>query len=522
MRWSAVLRASLALSVVPVAVEAASGYRTLVDELDAYRPPALYVEHLRERPAPELPSPPTDSAFQAQLTRLLKEQQNWEEVLRAPRAEAVFLVPDPDRIERLKAAAADAGAAQKALSDGFLLEDLEALALLRSPPVQAKEAEFRAALESYGQVANLDEILRQYSAFTASLMTGVGPMQDSEAVALKFPFPGVLALKGEVATQESKAAWETLEAARRGAVTAARKAYWELVYIRRGRELTSQMLDLLDHLKAAASARYEAGQTNFQDVIKVGIERERAKEELATLGEEQRNAEAVLRALLNLPPEAPVGAPAPRDPRGSLPRLHSLYPVALERRQELRAMRAEIGKMERMLEMAETMVYPGFSLNLSLYERDEISRVGTPGGMAGTPESFPTSTTASTGAGLPKMPWYGANDAYLRETRKRLDALRKSLQGEEAATALGVREAWFRLDKARREENLYGDRIVILAEAALEASTRGYSAGTVAFSDVIGSYTGWFEANLARERSRSDLGVARAELQEALGTSQAE
>jgi len=177
-------------------------------------------------------------------------------------------------------------------------------------------------------------------------------------------------------------------------------------------------------------------------------------------------------------------------------------------------MRAMIGKMERMIEMAETMIYPPFTLGFSSYERDEVSRVGSAETMK---DSFSLTTTASMGEGLPKMPWYGANDAYLRETRQRLEALKKDLQMTEASTLLGVREAWFRLDRAQREESLYAERVVILSQAALEAAAAGYSAGKVSFSDVNESYAGWLNANLSLERSRADLGIGRAELEEAVG-----
>jgi outer membrane protein TolC len=122
------------------------------------------------------------------------------------------------------------------------------------------------------------------------------------------------------------------------------------------------------------------------------------------------------------------------------------------------------------------------------------------------------------GVGLPKMPWFGKDDAYLREIRQRIGALKKDLEMTEASTALGVRQAWFRLDKALREEALFGDRVVNLSQAALEASTRGYTAGKVMFSDLIESYTGWLEANLALERARADAGIARAELEATVGT----
>ncbi|MBI5440883.1 MAG: TolC family protein, partial [Deltaproteobacteria bacterium] len=496
------------------------GYRDLSRELDAYEPPTLYQSQATGKPGAAVqrgPSP-SDAEFQAEVARLRELQARWEKTLTEPVAQDAFYAPEPSRLEALRPAANDAATTEKALADGFTLETLETLALLRSPAIQSKERELRAALEGYSQVENLDSILRRYTVFTASLMAGVGSAESPDAPALKFPFPGVLALKGEVVGQDVRAVREEVEAARRDAVTSARKVYWELLYVRSAKEITARMVDLLDNLKAAASARYSAGETNFQDVIKIGIEREKAKEELKTMSQDQRNMEAEIRMLLSLAPAVVIGAPAVREPNRGAVKEEDLYPATREKRQELRGMRAMIGKMERMLEMAETMIYPGFSLNLSLYERDEVSRVGAGAAMGQGGGAFPTTTTASMGAGLPKMPWFGKDDAYLRETRQRIEALKKDLEMTEASAFFGAHQAWFRLDKALREEALFGDRVVNLSQAALEASTRGYTAGKVMFSDLIESYTGWLEANLALERARADAGIARAELEAAVGT----
>jgi outer membrane protein TolC len=172
-----------------------------------------------------------------------------------------------------------------------------------------------------------------------------------------------------------------------------------------------------------------------------------------------------------------------------------------------------IGKMERMIEMAETMIYPPYSLSLSLFQDEAIAQVGS----MRMKEPFPVKITASTGAGLPRMPWYGTNDAYIRETRQKLAALREDLKKAEDETFFKVREAWFRLDRARRLEALYAQRVVNLSQAALEVSTRAYETGNVAFADVIASYAGWLNDRLSLEKERNNLGIARAELEEAVG-----
>ena len=496
---------------------ALAGYSDLSKEIDGYRPPALSRSQVAPAPAQETKAAVPDD-FEAQASRLRELSARWEKALAEPAAADSFLVPEPARLDRLKGAATDDAAAERALADGFAVADLETLALTRNPGVASKERDLRAALDGYSQVENLDTILRRYGSFTASLMTGVGPMDSPEAMARsRFPFPGVLALKGEVVTMEATAAREKLEAARRKAVTSVDKASRELFYVEEARKATESTLDLLDNLKGAATARYSAGETSFQDVVKIGIEREKRKEELRTIGEMRRNAEAMIRETLALPPSVRIGIPADDNAAADVPDAGGLQALALARRQELRAMRAMVGRMEKMLLMQETMVLPGYSLNLSRFDRDEVSRVGAGAGMGGERENFPFTTVASVGEGLPKAPLFGTQEAYLRELRQRIEGLKADVRTEEASTLLGVRNAWFALDKANREEGLYRDRVVTLSRSALETSSQGYSAGKAMFADVIESYRGWLEANLASARAKADRSIARAELEDAVG-----
>ena len=145
-------------------------------------------------------------------------------------------------------------------------------------------------------------------------MTGIGPMEGGESMEVKFPFPGVLALKGEIVTQEVTASKEMLGIARRTAITQIRQAYWELLFTIRAQKITEEMLIHLQHLEAVATVRYETGKTSFQDLIKIRIETDKLGEELKTLGEEQKNFEAKIREILDLPSETKVGFPVARTP----------------------------------------------------------------------------------------------------------------------------------------------------------------------------------------------------------------
>jgi cobalt-zinc-cadmium efflux system outer membrane protein len=496
------------------AIQACTGYQELRRGWETYEPTPLYREYSNPSPGKEIPPTPVNKDFEKEVQKLQETKKRWEDALRTPEKENGFYKPEPSRLHALLPAAKEPSLAGEVLAKSFTLEDLEILALLRNPGLKAAQRNLRASIEAYSQVSNLDEILRQYTAFTKDLMTGIGPMMgEGESMELKFPFPGVLALKGEVATQEVKAAREREVMARRMAIIQARQTYWNLLYTIRAQKITADMLNLLSRLESVAKTRYETGGTSFQDLIKVRIEREKMGEELKTIGEQRANWKVKILEILDLPPGTEVGSPVARTPISEVPPLDGLYSISLEKRQELRELRAMIGKMERMIEMAESMIYPPYSLGFSLFQNEIIGQTGT----MRMKEPFPLKTTASTGIGLPRNPWYGNNDAYLRETRQRLAALREELKKAEDETIFKVRDAWYRLDRAKREEALYAQRVVNLSEASLEVSTRAYETGNVPFADVIMSYTGWLNDNMTLAMKRSELGVSRADLEEALG-----
>ncbi|MCG6879198.1 MAG: TolC family protein [Deltaproteobacteria bacterium] len=488
-----------------------SDYSHLNRDLDHYRPPDYTFFSPSE--GPEKPEGPAVTEFEREKKQIDKAKVLWEKALEAPQKEASFFTPSSQLLKTLKPAAKDGKAALEALAHPYSLGTLETLALIRNPRIQAARDDVRAAIDTYSQVMALDDILRQYSAFTAEMMTDVGPVKGKEPMRTLFPFPGVLSLKGEIVNQSVREAFEQLEITKKTVVTEARRAYWNLLYLVKAEGISGEVLELYRYLERVAASRYETGGTNYQDVIKVRIRREILEEDLKTVTQKKQNVKSRILALLNLPPEARLSRPEDRNPPEAVPPLDGLYKMARQRRQELKRMRDRVGKMERLIELAETRILPQYTLGFSFHEDITAVRVGT----STRKTDFPVSTRGSRGAGLPLMPWYGIGDAYIRETRQKLKALKKELTNAEATTDLLVREAWYRLDLAKREETLYRNSVLKLAKDALDVSTRGYEAGNVSFADVIASYGSYLNQNLSAQRKLSDMGVARADLEMVVG-----
>lgn len=481
------------------------GYDDLKRDMEDYIPPAMFQDSIASEPV-VIRKP---DAFEANKKTIEAARDSWTKTV------DIKVLPegDTDIPSAIIIAATDDARTVTTLRDRLSLQTIQAFIRLRNPSIKGAAARFRAALEGFDQVAQLDEILRQYSAFTEGVMSGVGPMTGMDTIRMKFPFPGIIALKGQIAEKSVEAEKQTFDLVRRDITAQGSKSYWNLLYTHQALRITREMLDRLNHLESVATTRYGAGKTSYQDVIKIRIGREKMDEQLATLKEQRANLEIELLTLMDLEPVNSIGWPDTFTPDASLPRLETLYSLALDKRQELRRMRAMVGKMERMVEMAETMIQPGFTQNTSLYTDEAVLQVGS----AGMKSSFDTTVSPVRGKGLPKNAWFGIRDAYLRKTRYQLDALRADLTDAEARTRLMVRKGWSDLDRAQREHSLYKDRLLGLSQTSLDVSTRGYESGSVSFADVINSYTGWLDVNLVSKRRNSDVGIARTELERIVG-----
>ena len=88
-------------------------------------------------------------------------------------------------------------------------------------------------LTHFGHAAYLDNVLSQYNAFTRQLNTGVGKPRHKEMVAMKFPFPDMLTLKGNVITQDVQIMQKDAEIVLRDLITDVRLAYYDHLWDQR-------------------------------------------------------------------------------------------------------------------------------------------------------------------------------------------------------------------------------------------------------------------------------------------------
>ena len=488
-------------------------YEKMNQDLKRYTPPAFFTPLAKEDE--KSGNPYLESRDADQTAARIMELKSGIEKQTTDDGAIDFLSRNGNRLlSSLSDTAADLEKTGTRVVQSIRLDEIEVLAAIRNPAVKAAQKKVQAELESFSQVLDLDENLKQYTAFTKALNKKTGPLKMKDSIKQAFPFPGLTSLKGRVVQQQVAVALEKMKITQRNIITQTRKTYWDLVLNQESMDVTFQTIEALGRLKDVATSLYKSGRTSFQDIIKINIKIEVLKEELNTLASKRLNIHARIKELLDLPVDTNLGRAVFTSPPKDIKDPEMLYPIARQQRQELKVLRFQITKVENMIEMAESMIQSPATLNLSVFENDTVNTVGS-----GNPKpSFPEKTMAGMKNGSPVKPWYGIDDPWLNQTRQNLLSMKDMLTKKENETSRMVRDAWFMMDKNRRELTLFKEKVLPLTRSALDVAAREYESGTIPFSQAIGSYTDWLNAKLTVAKKQSGLGRSSADLEKTIGT----
>lgn len=490
-------------------------YSKMNGDLENYSPPEYFKDSLNFKIQEERPGMAAGKNMTTVFAGIEAMKHTYEKQISKDNKILFISNLDSKLFSRLVKISQDKEAVERIISHNLVLDEIEILSALRNPAILSAQKKVKAELESFDQVMDLDTNLRQYSAFTEGINTKIGPLKMKDSIKQKYPFPGLTSLKGQIISQQVATLVEKMNIARKDVITQIRKAYWNIVFVEQSIGITSETIDAFNRLKGVATALYKSGKTSYQDIIKINIKIEILKEDLVTLSSKKENIKVKLLELLNLSVDTKIGALVLHSPYKKITDPEELYPLARQDRQELKVIRYQIGKIQRMIEMSESMIQEPFTLGFSSYEDEAVNMVGTGAVKPG----FQEKTMASMKNNSPSKPWYGIDDPWLNQTKQKLLSLKQTLVKQENATDRMVRNSWFEVDKNIRELDLYKKRILPLSKSALDVTTREYEAGSIPFSQAIDSYTYWLKVKLTIAKKQTDLGIATANLEKIIGNS---
>lgn len=509
------------LFIIPILLAAcASGQQELYQDLMSEFQKAGQPEYYRTEVAKTVPQSEADEALKSDdflnevEAKVMKFKKEWEAQLTSetPILEPFYDFSTPHMQEYRQLSESEANTR---LAEPVSLDLLLALGCEWNPGLSAAREKVKAAIEGYPQAAYLDNVLQQYNAFTKQLDTKVGDARHKEMMAMKFPFPDTLTLKGQIVTEDVQIAQKDVEIALRDLVTNLKLAYYNSLFVDKSIQINQENQELVRQMIQITQAKYRAGIGKYHSVIMAQVELSKLSDAILTLEQQRETIIARINTLLNRPPDAPLGLPKPIVDEGMALPLGDVYAIALERRSEIQKQKLQISKMNLIIQMATRMAYPDPTLGASYFEDRMKVGAGSPRpfGTEAMPPTFLTQRTLNPA----NAAWFGQRDAYIREVEVKVGAMEKMLTEMEDRTQFAVKRHHEGVETAKRSIALHRYTLLPQAQQALDAANTAYQAATVNFLSLLDAQRTILKFRLEEQRAARDHRQHLAQLEEAVG-----
>jgi outer membrane protein TolC len=424
-----------------------------------------------------VPEPPAGSAPQGKPTgveqaTLRARPPQGQTTPSGTRAEIQIALPQPPAAPP-GTPAAGPEAAPFAGAAVLSVEDLVREVLARNPSLAQMAAAWQAASARYPQVTSLGDPMFTVTLGPASYTSNTVNPAYRLALSQKYPWPGKLALRGQSALAEARAAGNEVEDMRLQLVESAQGAFYDYYLVGRALQVNAANLQLLEKFLRSARSRYENKLVPLQDVLQTQVEIGRERQRRLTLERTREVAVARLNTLLNLLPDAPL-PPPPRDlqVRDGLPEAQVLRAAALARRPDLQALANRITAEEAALALARKEFYPDLEA-FAMYDRF----------MGNNPQSQDLATMVGVKLNLPVRK--ARRHAAVAEAQARINQRRAELARQTNQVNFEVQQAYAQVRESEQSVRIYEQTILPKARENVESAVESYETGNIPALSLI-------------------------------------
>lgn len=396
-----------------------------------------------------------------------------------------------------------AHAGDQTITPSLVLTDLTKEALGRNPELVAARQQWEASSQRIAQARALDDPTLSVHWWNFPQSFNVG-RADNTIVGLsqKFPFPGKLALREEVASRSAGITEQAFKAKERDLIARVKGAYYDLFLDHKAIQIHHEQIDLLKQFVETATAKFRAGTASQVDVLKAQVELSTLHQELPVLEQRRDTSQAKLNQLLDRDPRFPL--PPPQSPReGRFEQdLEDLYGVATTVRPELKAADLEVQRNEQSHALARRQYYPDFDVTFQRFQNFQ------------TNDGF----GAYLAVNLPFAFWAKPKyDAAVQEAAAGIAAARADRHALENMTRFQIRDLMARVRANWEVALLYRTTVLPQAEQSVAAARAGYRAGRSGFLELIEADRAWRGFQLEYYRALVEREHRLAELEQVVG-----
>ena len=389
------------------------------------------------------------------------------------------------------------------------VQDLIAYAYQNSPSILKVREAWRETVEQYRITTGYPDPELKFTYFPEPIETRLGPQDWTASLNQKIPFPGKLAQAGKVVEAEARVAHINLDRIVKAVMASVRKSFYELLYIRKAKEVVAGNLRLLEHLRKVGETAYARDRAALMDMVKAQSQLGQIRYDGILLDELEFTEKTRLNGLLNRSPDARIGklldggfAPVVFDLRG-------LYRLAETNQEEIRMARALVEKAGARAELADFENLPDFNIGVF------YGSIGEPNVPVRPQDAGRDALGFQIGVTIPL--WVEKNRGRVAQAQA---GIRKARAAEEASVneiRIRVHDLFFRLNNSLRLIVLYRDNLLPQAINAMEIAETWYREGQATFSDFVETQAVYYNFQLSLARARADYGKYLAGLEQLVG-----
>jgi cobalt-zinc-cadmium efflux system outer membrane protein len=377
-------------------------------------------------------------------------------------------------------------------------------ALARNPEIQAARQQWEAATQRVPQARALDDPNLQVQWWNAPESFNLGKAENTIiGLSQKFPFPGKLALQGEVANRTALVTEQALRAKERDLIARVKQTYNELFFAHQAIQIHHEEIELLKQFVVIATAKFRTGKGSQVDVFKAQVELADLHQRLPVLEQRRDTAQASVNTLVDRDPRFPIESPAAPTERRWDNDLEELFKLATTARPELKAAELAVQRNEQSRALANRQYYPDLNVAVQRFQNFQ-ARDGFGAVMSiNLPFSFWT------------KPKY---DAAVQEAAASVAAARADLHTLANMTRFQIRDLLAKVRASGEVMVLYRTTVLPEAEQGVKAAQAGYRTGKTDFLNLIEAARALRGFRLAYYRALVDRESRLAELEQVVGS----
>lgn len=316
--------------------------------------------------------------------------------------------------------------------------------------------------------------------------------------------PSKLKAMGKMAGSDAEMAQANYQDKQMEVYTAAKQAYYELLYADKAVAIGKENQELMGQLVQIAQVNYSTGMVPLQDTLRAQTEFSKMTTDLVDMASMAAVTRAKVNTLLGRTADTPFtvkeefSAPPPNFD------LTKLQAEAQTGKPAVVGMQQQVEMAKNGVELAKKQQLPDYQFSIGYKDRKQTM-------MDTQPDTWKMEFMIM----LPL--WQGKNKAEINSAEASLDAAQASLNNMKNMTDLDLQMALTEAQAAWRQIDLYKNTVIPQAEQTYQAGVVSYTNGKVDFMAVLDSLNALRNAKLDYYKARVNYEKAAASLEKAVG-----